>query len=104
MNIRATCPGCGDVVVPRDDMQVRICADDRSGSYAFKCPSCANQIAREAEDRIVQLLLAGGVPMEVWHLPAELFESTDGPAITHDDVLDFHLQLQKDNWFDDIKA
>ena len=53
MNIRATCPDCGDVVLPREDMQVRICAEDRSGSYCFRCPSCGVSVAKPAEDRIV---------------------------------------------------
>lgn len=104
MNIRATCPDCGDVVVPREKMQVRICAEDRSGAYTFLCPSCRGLVARSAEERIVQLLLAGGVDMEVWHLPAELFEPVAGPAITHDDLLDFHLALQSDDWMEEILA
>lgn len=79
-------------------MQVRICAEDRSGSYNFNCPSCRTQVSRNAEDRIIQLLLSGGVELEVWHLPAELFEPVDGPPITHDDVLDFHLKLEDDAW------
>ena len=101
MNIRATCPDCGDVVIPRDRMQVRICAEDRSGSYNFPCPSCGVAVSRQAEDRIIQLLLAGGVEMTVWHLPAELFEPVTGPAITHDEVLDFHIALEDDDWLAD---
>lgn len=98
MNIRATCPGCGDVVIPREAMRVRICAEDRSGSYNFRCPACHMAVTKGAEDRIVQLLVAGGVEMDIWHLPAELFEERVGPRITHDDLLDFHLELQQDDW------
>ncbi|MBX7159147.1 MAG: hypothetical protein K1X95_02550 [Acidimicrobiia bacterium] len=104
MNIRATCPDCGDVVLPREDMQVRICAEDRSGSYCFRCPSCGVSVSKPAEDRIVQLLVAGGVELKIWHVPAELFETVSGPAINHDDLLDFHLQLQDESWMEKILA
>lgn len=104
MNIRATCPECGDIVVPREAMQVRICAEDRSGSYCFTCPSCAVAVSKPAEDRIVQLLVAGGVELKIWHIPAELYEPVAGPVINHDDLLDFHLQLQGEDWMEKILA
>ena len=97
MNIRATCPDCGDVVVTREDMRVRICAEDSSGSYQFPCPSCDSSVVRDAEERIIQLLLAGGVEADVWHLPAEIFERPSGPPISHDELLDFHAALSDDN-------
>lgn len=104
MNIRATCPDCGDVVLPREAMQVRVCAEDRSGSYCFRCPNCSVNVAKPAEDRIVQLLVAGGVELKIWHVPAELFEAVSGPAINHDDLLDFHLELQAEDWMEKILA
>lgn len=104
MNIRATCPNCGDVVLPREAMQVRICAEDRSGAYNFVCPQCRMAVSKNAEDRIVQLLVAGGVKLDIWHLPAEIFEERMGPPITHDDLLDFHIQLQQEDWMADLLA
>jgi rRNA maturation protein Nop10 len=104
MNIRATCPDCGDVVLPREDMRVRICAEDRAGSYTFRCPSCRMAVAKPAEDRIVQLLVAGGVKLDIWHIPAELFEAVSGPPITYDDILDFHIELQSEDWMQRILA
>ncbi len=104
MNIRATCPDCGDVVISREAMQVRICAEDRSGSYCFQCPSCKMRVSKAAEDRIVQLLVAGGVELRIWHLPAELYEEVGGARINYDDILDFHLVLQRDDWMEQILA
>ncbi len=60
MNIRATCPNCGDVVLPREAMQVRICADDRSGAYNFTCPQCRTAVAKN--DR---------KPIKTWVVPEE---------------------------------
>jgi predicted RNA-binding Zn-ribbon protein involved in translation (DUF1610 family) len=104
MNVRATCPTCGDVVVPRGAMKIRVCAEDRSAAYGFRCPLCSESVVKAAEDRIVQLLVAGGVEVEVWHLPDEMYEEHAGAAITHDDVLDFHMAMRKDDWTDQILA
>lgn len=104
MNVRATCPSCDDVVVPRDKIQVRVCADDRSSSYHFTCPTCGLIVVKQAEERIVQLLVAGGVRVDVWHLPDELFEDHSGDPISHDEVIDFHVALQDDGWIDRILA
>ena len=38
--------------------------------------------------------------MQVWRLPAELHEAHSGSAFVPDDLLDFHLLLQEDGWFD----
>jgi hypothetical protein len=97
--IRANCPSCGDVQLTADDLTVRVCADDERGSYCFQCPECRGAVAKEASRRIVDLLVSSGVRMQVWRLPAELSESRIGPALTPDDLLDFHLLLADDGWF-----
>jgi hypothetical protein len=50
------------------------------------------------------LLVSSGVRMQVWRLPAELSESRVGPPLTPDDLLDFHLHLQGDDWFEQLAA
>lgn len=102
--IRASCPTCGDVQLEPADLLVRVCADDNQGSYCFNCPDCGFAVAKEASARIVELLVSTGVRMDVWRLPAELQESKVGPALTHDDLLDLHLLLQDDHWFDRFTA
>jgi hypothetical protein len=97
--IRANCPSCGDVQLTRDDITVRVCADDERGSYCFLCPRCARAVAKDATRRIVDLLVANGVRMQVWHLPGELVETRSGAPLCPDDLLDFHLLLQTDDWF-----
>jgi hypothetical protein len=81
------------------DVQVRICSADDRGSYLFRCPTCAMTTVKGAEARTVDLLVASGVRCTVWDLPAELRESRPvGPALTHDDLIDFHEQLADEGW------
>jgi endogenous inhibitor of DNA gyrase (YacG/DUF329 family) len=100
--IRANCPSCGDVQLRAADLTVRVCSDDESGAYCFRCPDCAAPVAKEASRRIVDLLVGSGVRMQVWRLPAELQEAHGGPVLQPDDLLDFHLHLQSDSWFDEL--
>lgn len=101
--IRATCPACGDIQLSVRDVSVRICADDNRSSYCFLCPTCGFGVAKDADQRIVDLLVSSGVRMDVWHVPDELLEEKDGPAFSHDDLLDFHLLLEGDAWFERVQ-
>jgi predicted RNA-binding Zn-ribbon protein involved in translation (DUF1610 family) len=103
--IRASCPDCGDVELTTRDVTVRVCAEDNQGSYRFRCPACQMAVVKEAEQRIVDLLVASGVHLDVWRLPAELREPRGaGDAITHDDLLDFHALLNEDDWFHQLSS
>jgi hypothetical protein len=103
--IKAACPGCGDVKLRVADLTVRICADDdERGAYRFRCPRCEHAVLHEATSAICALLVSVGVDEEIWRLPAELSEQRDGPALTHDDLLDFHLLLRRDDWQDLLVA
>lgn len=97
--IRANCPSCGDVQLKASDLVVRVCSDDERGSYAFKCPDCEMPVAKDASRRIVDLLVGSGVRMQVWRLPLELSEPHNGPDLTQDDRIDFHFELETDDWF-----
>jgi hypothetical protein len=90
------------VQLTADDLTVRVCADDERGSYCFRCPDCQRAVAKEASRRIVDLLVSSGVRMQVSRLPAELGESRVGPPLTPDDLLDFHLLLAEDGWFERV--
>jgi hypothetical protein len=41
--------------------------------------------------------------MEVGRLPAELAEPRLGPTLQPDDLLDFHLMLERDEWFSELE-
>jgi hypothetical protein len=79
---------------------VRTCVDDGAGAYRFRCPTCASAAVHEASPAICALLREVGCAEEVWRLPAELGEARGGPApaLTNDDLLDFHLLLRDDDW------
>lgn len=97
--IKAECPGCGAVRLRVADLTVRTCADDEGrGAYRFRCPRCEGSVLHDATPAICALLVSVGVDEEIWSLPAELREPRTGPVLTHDDLLDFHLLLQGDDW------
>lgn len=102
--VKATCPDCGDVELTTRDMTVRICTDDESGAYTFRCPACAMTVLKEADPHIVDLLAASGVQVVVWAMPAELAERPhNAPLFTHDDLLDFHHLLNSgQDWFAEL--
>lgn len=97
--IRASCPDCGDVELTSRDVTVRVNSTTNEGSYAFQCPECQMAVSKTAESRIIDLLVSSGVELYVWKPPAELLEEKSGPAISYDDLLEFHYDLQQDNWF-----
>lgn len=100
--IKATCPGCGEIDLSADDIVLRIGASTAVNTYGFTCPDCGDYVEKAADERVVRLLLSGGVvPMPV-HVPAEALEAHEGPPITHDDLLDFHEALERDDWLDDL--
>jgi hypothetical protein len=119
--IRASCPSCGEVDLTPPDVTLRIvrAPDGLVGdgsSYRFCCPDCEQVVTKPADERIAQLLTTGGVPVEQGELSddeAALFEALKpthperppiGPTFTLDDVLDLHLLLATDGWFDRLLA
>ena len=91
--IRASCE---DVELTTADVRVRICINDNRGEYSFRCPTCEMTVVKAAEPRTIDLLVASGVAMDTWSLPAELEETKMGRPISHDDLLEFHDQLHDD--------
>lgn len=102
--IRANCQECGDVELTVDEVEVRVCTTDNSGTYQFECPGCEAAVVKTAEPRVIDLLVASGVRMSTWELPAEMFERRTGRAFCHDDLIDFHHRLESDDWFEELLA
>lgn len=102
--IRASCPTCGDVELTTADVRVRVCLNDNHGDYRFRCPVCHFTVLKGAESRTIDLLIASGVAMDTWTLPAELSERRYGAPISHDDLLDFHDMLHNDSVFAEAMA
>lgn len=93
--IRASCPECGDVELTVGQVRVVLCSTNNQGSYTFKCPSCELAVNKAAQPRVIDVLLASGVALAVWRMPAELDERHSGPPICHDDLLAFHFDLER---------
>ena len=91
--IKASCPTCGEVELTPDDVSLMVCSHAPLSYYAFTCLTCLHEIRKPADEHVVALLVSGGVPAQVWGLPAEALEEHVGPQLTYDDLLDFALQL-----------
>ncbi len=102
--VRASCQTCGDVELTTREVQVQMCAATEDGTYSFLCPSCRLIVNKPAEQRVVELLVSAGVRVVNWDLPAELSEPKSGPAITYDDLLAFHFELDSDDWLEQVIA
>lgn len=93
MTVRAHCDDCGDVMLLLSDLTIRLCVDTGAGTYVFRCPKCLAPVVRPIHPSLKELLLTSGAKVEPWFLPEELFERHDGPPISVDDCIDFHLAL-----------
>ena len=115
--IRASCPTCGEVDLRPKDLVLRLVRAaygevGQASSYRFACPNCDDTVVKPADERIAQLLATGGVPVEETDEMTELAQLAtdlrpahpespqDGPPLTHDDLLDFHLALQQQQWME----
>jgi hypothetical protein len=113
--IKTTCPSCGEVDLTAERVELRVALGGTGSSYAFDCPQCADRIRKPADARVVQLLISGGVAPEI--LPEPATASVDrasrvnaareahpsharaasrpsSPAITYDDLIEFHKELE----------
>lgn len=91
----------------------------REGTYRFTCPTCMDAVEKQADRKIVALLVSAGVDVagrgSVTHADQTAFEELPsvedprgelppGPAFTIDDVIDFHFRLRDDSYIDDFLA
>ncbi|HVE95167.1 MAG TPA: hypothetical protein VNB24_09615 [Acidimicrobiales bacterium] len=102
--VRASCPSCGDVEMAGTAISAMLCISTAEGSYAFQCPSCSDPVVKQADQRVLELLVASGISLTEWDLPEEATEVHHGDAFTLDDVLAFHELLQDDSWFATVES
>lgn len=93
--IKASCPCCGDVDLTPAQVRLVVCSVEDWSYYTFTCSTCRDEVRKPAAPPVVALLTSGGVRPEAWTVPAEALEEHHGPTITHDDVLDMALALQR---------
>ena len=100
--IKATCPACGEIDLTADDILLRIGARASVNTYGFSCPECSEFVEKHADERVIRLLLSGGVMPTLVHVPAEVLENRAGPPINYDDLLNFHEKLEREDWFEQL--
>ncbi|MDP9022005.1 MAG: hypothetical protein M3N57_04735 [Actinomycetota bacterium] len=107
--IRATCHQCGEIDLTPADIRLTVVrgADSPVGPdshYTFTCPVCRSVVDKPADERVTRLLTTGGVTVNVIEAtPVLLAHPEDPPGgapFGHDDVLDLHLLLGLDDWFE----
>ncbi len=96
--ILVTCSHCAeDIPLATDQVFGRLCTNNGDAEYRFTCTECDGIVVKSTTPGMVETLEAAGVSIELWELPAELFESHTGPMLTHEDLLDFHINLSDDD-------
>ncbi|MDP9328226.1 MAG: hypothetical protein M3P10_08465 [Actinomycetota bacterium] len=94
--------------------------DGREGSYRFTCPSCADDVEKRADRKIVALLVSAGVDIDRGAGiraglldPETLFDALpedprgqlmEGPSFTIDDLIEFHFMLEDDRLIQEFLA
>lgn len=112
-SIRTSCPHCAVSIwlQPREvKLALEPSADAHAGRYAFLCPACSRIPVQKADGRLVRRLRAWGVEVVTGGRqdrpatpPGHPEVAAEGPAFTHDDLLDLHQLLETDDWFDGVQ-
>lgn len=82
------CPTCGGVEIGIDGVEVHANPREDLAVFAFVCPGCLELVVGGCRETIASLLAAGARRREL--------RSTSAPALTHDDLLDLHEWLARD--------
>jgi predicted RNA-binding Zn-ribbon protein involved in translation (DUF1610 family) len=92
MLIRLACPQCGEVELGIRDVRLELPRAAPGGTtYRFGCPVCGTKVIKSATPRILLVLKAHGVVADSPDAPPD----PHAPPLTMDDLLDFHLWLEK---------
>jgi hypothetical protein len=99
-----TCPHCGSAVtLPVRRLVVQVDSDATHGVVLFTCLMCHHSAVVALDAAAVSLLIAAGatyVSLDVADQVGRPESAPDGPPLTHDDLLDLHVALSDDHWFD----
>lgn len=100
-----------------ESISLSVRANGREGSYRFTCPSCADDVEKRADRKIVALLVSAGVDIEPSDgedelaMHPELFDpeglesrTATGPPFTTDDVIEFHYLLEDESYIREFLA
>lgn len=112
--IRVTCPSCGQIELHSDHVELVSIPGrpiDRDNThYTFTCTVCDTIVRRPADRITATVLTSAGVRMRAPRHPVLLGRTAhpedppDGPPFDLDDLLDLHLLLEDDGWFDALAS
>jgi hypothetical protein len=92
--VQAGCLWCGTVEFGLHELQVHVAGEDE-GLLEFSCPVCGRLNVRAlGRAELASLTRVGATPSE-GPAPFELLEEHTGPAITWDDLIDFHEAVSR---------
>lgn len=92
-SVQAECPTCGAIIARASALVCGVSEGDDRALCEFPCPTCDRVLLRPlAPTEINTLLLLGARKGRL--LPFELLEAHSGPAVSWDEILDLHLQLE----------
>jgi hypothetical protein len=63
--LKTACSRCGSIHLTPGDVALELRPGGREGDYCFKCPTCTVPQRRPANPRVVSVLLAAGVNVEI---------------------------------------
>ena len=102
-----------------ESILLQVSRGGREGTYRFTCPTCMDAVEKRADRKIVALLVSAGVDVagratlteteELFEPEEELPEDprgplAPGPALTIDDLIDFHFRLQDERSIQEFLA
>jgi predicted RNA-binding Zn-ribbon protein involved in translation (DUF1610 family) len=89
--VRATCPGCGDVVLATADLSLDL--ESGPARYRFTCPGCAEEVSHEVAPAIVHILQAAGVRAS----------SPQAGMVTDDEMAMFLADFERPDCLDQLR-
>ncbi len=82
--VRTTCDRCGTIEMHVNEVKLRICEDDSSGSVIVSCPGCGSRFVKDADEAMMLLLMVVGIEVVLWKRPSErIIEGTTSLDAIH---------------------
>ena len=92
--VQAECPTCGTVVAWASSLVCGISEEEEAALCEFPCPTCDLILLRALPPiEITTLFLLGASKSK--GLPFELLEAHSGPTVSWDEILDLHVELER---------
>jgi hypothetical protein len=100
--IQISCYACGVTSeLPPSSFLARLEPETATGEFLVTCPACMTTLAFRAATDVMGRLIAAGVTHLALDEPSREHpeEPPAGPALTYDDLLDLHAELESTDLF-----